>query len=296
MSSKELSENQIKNVLQGIRIPPQPQIMVDLQMEQAMPDPDISRIAQLISKDVGLAGTILKIVNSPFFGLSNKITSVEQAVNLLSFSSVINIVNGLTIRSEMSDEDIVALNRFWDSANDISMVAATIAKEIGYKNHDEAYLLGLFHNCGIPLMMKRFGVDNYSATMVEAYSTDSERLIDLENERYSTNHAVVGYYTAKAWNMPIHLCTAIAEHHNLSQLFCDKYSADSEKKNLIAILKIADHICASSKVLGNQDKDFEWDRYGSSILEYVGLGTYDIEDMAARFREMGISVGASFVD
>ena len=242
MPSKELSESQIKHVLQGISIPPQPQIMVDLQMEQVMPDPDIGRIAQLISKDVGLAGTILKIVNSPFFGLSNKITSVEQAVNLLSFNSVINIVNGLTIRSEMSDADIVALNRFWDSANDISMVSATIAKEIGYKNHDEAYLLGLFHNCGIPLMMKRFGVEEYSKTMTEAYSSNSERIIDIENEKYSTNHAVVGYYTAKAWNMPIHLCSAIAEHHNLKQLFHDKYSTDNEKKNLISILKLADYI------------------------------------------------------
>lgn len=296
MSSKELSESQIQNVLQGIRIPPQPQIMVDLQMEQAMPDPDISRIAQLISKDVGLAGTILKIVNSPFFGLSNKITSVEQAVNLLSYSSVINIVNGLTIRNEMTDEDIVALNRFWDSANDISMVAATIAKEIGLKNHDEAYLLGLFHNCGIPLMMKRFGVEEYSKTMSEAYGSDCERVIDLENDRYNTNHAVVGYYTAKAWNMPIHLCTAIAEHHNLNQLFDDKYSADSEKKNLIAILKIADHICASHQILGGEKVDYEWNRYRESIMEYVGLGIYDIEDMAARFREMGIAVGDSFMD
>lgn len=296
MGSKELSEDQIKHVLQGIKVPPQPQIMVDLQMEQAMPDPDIGRIAQLISKDVGLAGTILKIVNSPFFGLSNKITSVEQAVNLLSFNSIINIVNGLTIRSEMTDEDIIALNKFWDSANDISMVAATIAKEIGYKNHDEAYLLGLFHNCGIPLMVQRFGVDDYFKTLHEAYGDHPERITDVENAKYQTNHAVVGYYTAKAWNMPAHLCSAIAEHHNLKQLFQDKTSSDNEKKNLIAILKIADHICGSCQILGSQSVDYEWQKYATDILEYVGLGMYDVEDMAARFIEMGVAVGQSFRD
>ena len=67
--ARELTEEQIHTILQGIKIPPQPQILVDLQMEQVMPDPDISRIAKLISQDVGLAGTILKVVNSPFYGL-----------------------------------------------------------------------------------------------------------------------------------------------------------------------------------------------------------------------------------
>ena len=71
-----LTQEQIINVLQGIKIPPQPQILVDLQIEQIMPDPDLNSIANLISRDVGLTGTILKVVNSPFYGLTNKITSV----------------------------------------------------------------------------------------------------------------------------------------------------------------------------------------------------------------------------
>ena len=62
----ELTQEQINKILQGIRIPAQPQILVDLQMEQAMPDPDIRQIARLISQDVGLSGTMLKFVNSPF--------------------------------------------------------------------------------------------------------------------------------------------------------------------------------------------------------------------------------------
>ena len=62
----ELTDDQIKHILQGIKIPPQPQILVDLQMEQVMPDPDLRQIARLISQDVGLSGTMLKFVNSPF--------------------------------------------------------------------------------------------------------------------------------------------------------------------------------------------------------------------------------------
>jgi HD-like signal output (HDOD) protein len=44
--------------LQGISVPPQPQIMVDLQMEQVMPNPDLKSIAKLISQDPGLSGGV----------------------------------------------------------------------------------------------------------------------------------------------------------------------------------------------------------------------------------------------
>ena len=55
----ELSSEQISLALQGISVPPQPQIMVDLQMEQYMPDPDLEVIAGLIAQDPGLSGALL---------------------------------------------------------------------------------------------------------------------------------------------------------------------------------------------------------------------------------------------
>ena len=76
--TQELSAEQIQQVLQGISVPPQPQIMVDLQMEQFLPNPDLKTIAKLISQDPGLSGALLKIVNSPYFGLSNRIASFSN--------------------------------------------------------------------------------------------------------------------------------------------------------------------------------------------------------------------------
>ncbi len=285
----ELTDDQIKHILQGIKIPPQPQILVDLQIEQAMPDPDMKQIARLISQDVGLSGTMLKFVNSPFFGLANKITSIEQAVSLLGLNSVINILNGLSIKGEMSDEKIVAMTRFWDTANDIAMVCATIAKQIGFNSPDEAYAMGLFHNSGIPLMMQRF--DNYLDVMEEGYAETEKRIIDVENRLFNTNHAVVGYYTAKSWNLPRSICDVIAEHHNAEIVFNQKDGKAQEKKTLLAILKIAEHICGNYKILGTQTTDYEWERISKDILEYVGLSTYDIEDMKENFKDMGITVG-----
>ena len=286
--AETLTQEQISNVLMGIKIPPQPQILVDLQIEQIMPDPDLKRIAALIRRDVGLAGTILKVVNSSFYGLSNKITSVDQAVSLIGLDSIINIINGVSIKSEMSDETITHMNRFWDTANDIAMIATNIAKMVGFPKPDLAYLLGLFHNVGVPLLMSRF--DNYLEVLEQSYGNNSDRIIDIENDVLKTNHAVGGYYIAKSWNLPKLLCEAIAEHHSCERHFLGKQHTESEAKTLLAILKLAEHVCGSYKILGNQAVDFEWELIGNEVLTHLGLGEYDVEQLEANLDEMGISV------
>ena len=283
----ELSEGQIQEFLHGISVPPQPQIMVDLQMEQLMPEPDLKAIAKLIGQDPGLSGALLKIVNSPHFGLANRIASIQQAVNLLGCNSVINLINAQSIKGELTDEAIVTLNRFWDTAQDVAMTCLTLAKRIGYKSPDEAYTLGLFHNCGIPLMVKRF--PNYMTVLEEAYynASHERRVVDTENRLLNTNHAVVGYFTAKSWNLPLHLCEAIANHHNALSLFEDDTGRDAPLKTLMAILKMAEHICSTYRVLGNQESDHEWESIQTLVLEYVGLSEYDFENLRESIRELG---------
>lgn len=285
--SQELSAEYIQQVLQGISVPPQPQIMVDLQMEQVMPNPDLRAIAKLISQDPGLSGALLKLVNSPFFGLANRIASIQQAVNLLGCNTVINLINAQSIRGELTDEAIVNLNRFWDTAQDVAMTCLTLAKRIGYRSPDEAYTLGLFHNCGIPLMLKRF--PHYMEVLEQAYANADEhhRVVDTENDQFNTNHAVVGYYTAKSWNLPLHLCEVIASHHNALAIFTEDSGRDAQLKTLLAILKMAENICETYRILGNQHEDREWQSIEQLVLEYVGLSEYDFENLRESIRDLG---------
>jgi HD-like signal output (HDOD) protein len=284
--SQELSSEQIQQSLQGISVPAQPQIMVDLQMEQYMPDPDLETIAKLISQDPGLSGALLKIVNSPYYGLSNKITSIQRAVNLLGSRSIINLINAQSIKGELNDDTIVTLNRFWDTAQDVAMTCLTLAKRVGVQAGDEAYALGLFHDCGIPLMLKKF--PDYMKVLEQAYANASAecRVVDTENKLYNTNHAVVGYYTAKSWRLPEHVTQAIANHHNALAIFSDESSRNTPLKNLLAILKMAEHICASYRVLGIQSEDHEWNTVGHLVLDYIGLSEYDFETQKQEIRDL----------
>lgn len=281
----ELTPEQIQHIMQGIAIPPQPQVMVDLQIEQLSPSYSVASIAKLISQDVGLSGSILKTVNSPLFKLHNNITSITQAVNILGVNSVINLVNALSIKGALSDDDIIALGRFWDSAMDVAMVAAVIAKQIGFTTPDEAYTLGLFHDCGVALLMGRFKA--YPTILKEAYARDDCDITATENTLLNTNHAVVGYYVGKSWNLPRHMCEAIHEHHKADNTFNDE-RADPRKKTLLAILKMSEHICGTHRTLGDQDRDYEWERLKATILIYVGMTEYDFEALSAHIDELGL--------
>ncbi len=296
MSQATLTDDQMQSVMRGMAIPVQPQIMVDLQMEQAMPDPDIKEIARLISRDVELSGSVLKAVNSPFFGLRNTITSIQKAVMLLGINSVINMVNSIAIRSElsqldnMSDEEINYMNLFWDAAQDVALVSTTIVRQIGFISPDEAYTLGLFHNSGIPLLAARH--KNYHEIIKESYSGSTKRIVDVENERLDTNHSVVGFYLAKSWKLSPAICDAIGQHHNAIELFGQGNSKGSDVMNLLAVLKLAEHIVGLYKVLGNTDTDIEWNETRDLIFQYLSISEDDFDEINITCQENGIGLNS----
>ncbi|TYL48688.1 HDOD domain-containing protein [Marinomonas sp. IMCC 4694] len=286
--SSTLNENQLKRILQGISIPPQPQILVDLHMEQAMPDPDMARISDIISHDVSLSAAVLKLVNSAFFNLPKKITSIQQAVVLLGPASVTNIVNGLAVKSELSDDTIQSLHSFWDTATDIAAICSSLAVQLNVKYRDECYALGLFHNAGIPLMMKRF--NGYQEILNQGYNNPDFCLTDMENQIFKTNHSVVGYFLAISWGLPKSCCDVIARHHRIDYMFTHRVPGDTIPLTLAAILKLAEHIASTYRHIGNATEDHEWQKISHCIMDHLELSEYDLDGLIEVCHEQGLGV------
>lgn len=283
--SSTLNENELKQILQGISIPPQPQIMVDLQMEQVMPDPDMAHIASSISQDVSLSAAVLKFVNSSQEDPAQHTTSIQQAVMTLGTESLANILNSLAVKSELSDDVIKSLHSFWDTSSEIATLCANLSSQLEFDFADEAYALGLFHNAGIPLMLKRF--DGYQSVLSEGYQDPEFRLTDAENEAFKTNHSVLGYYLAKSWGLPKDFCTIIAEHHRIERLFKNS-AANTSLLTFASILKLAEHISSTHKHLGQTAEDYEWESISHHVLDHLDLTEYDLEGIIETCREQGL--------
>lgn len=272
MAIAEIRTEDAEKILRGISIPPRPTVLSSFMQESSKPDPDFARIGKLINSDVSLSAAMLKTVNSPYFGLRQKITSASQAVVMMGLKNVVSIVSGLVLRNAIGGKG-VSLERFWDSSERVANYSAYIAKKLPGTVRDEAYTFGLFHNCGIPLLMQRF--PDYMETLKLANAASDKSFLDVEDERHSTNHAVVGHLMAKNWLLPESISDAILHHHNFS-IFTEDNSVSGATQTLVAVTCLAEHL---NNTMEHLRDDPEWERVGQTVLDYLGFSNDELEDL-----------------
>lgn len=269
-----ITEEDTARILGGIKLPPRPTAMAAIAAEKAKDEPDFRRIGREIANDVGLAAAVLKTVNSPLFGMSRRIDSIDQAVSMLGLNNIDALVAGLSLRASVPCE---GLQNFWDNSMRTAMVCAWLSQRFRGVTKETAHLYGLFHDCGIPLMLARF--PDYSETLHMAASGRG-LLIELENERHGTNHVIVGKILASNWQLPEVLRQAIALHHE-PDMFDD--AQPRNVRTLIALGRVSEAVEESHS---GTYLDAEWPRFGQAVLEFLELSEHEFADLRDDIREL----------
>jgi HD-like signal output (HDOD) protein len=274
MSATEIAQDQASKILGSIAIPPRPVALTQLMEENHKDSPDLRKIGKIIGDDVGLSAAVLKTVNSPFFGLRQKISSVPQAVSVLGQRNIGNIVTGLSLRNTLGG-NAASLESFWDGAGRIATVASYISARVPDVAKEEAHLFGLFRDCGIPLLMQRF--PDYQDTLRLASSAADKIFTAAEEERHATSHATVGFLLARSWCLPEPVCEGILHHHDYSILDESANPAIHPKaRALIAITRLAEYVAS---VAQRSDDDSEWLRVSNQVLDYLALSQDEVADL-----------------
>lgn len=243
-----------------IIIPPQPSILLEIDKLLKKPNDQLTAIGNLINKDVGLSAAIFKLVNSSFYKTSTPITSIQKAITVLGLTQVSNLIKGLSLRKALGGQE-VAYEKFWERSDEIATLSAIIAKkQISACNIavDQAYMAGLFHECGVPILMQRFPEYCQSFRLNQGSNWPDFK---EEDKRFSTDHCVVGFMVTKHWNLPEFICQAVRFHHEL-------LSVDHAALTLVSILQMARHL--HKKI--NRMADEEWTRNAAQVLEEIGVG------------------------
>ncbi|MFZ4537400.1 HDOD domain-containing protein [Propionivibrio sp.] len=280
MVGKELSEQELGRIVSSINIPPCPTILVGLAAEIRSTDPNFNKIEQLIIKDVGLSATLLKTVNSPFYGLRTKVGTVKQALNMLGLSTLSQTVTGLVLRNTFVTKDKLGMVRFWDTSTKIALSASYLAKQLPGVSGDEAYSFGLFQNCGIPLLMQKF--PTYKQMLGLGNDTENRSFTHIEDEAHGTDHATIGYLLTKSWNLPESLTTAIRFHHEYETLSEANTSISPTSRNLIALGQLAEHVVNLHSGLGYSK---ELSKGGEAAMSYFRLTATEFEEICQEVTE-----------
>jgi HD-like signal output (HDOD) protein len=267
------TEVEVGKRLKGMDIPPCPGVLSALLGEMEKPEANAARMSALISQDVALAAGVMKIANSDLFAPARQVGSIAEALSFLGFGKVFNMIVGELLRKSLADGDSQRFERFWDSAAHTATVSAQLALALPGALRDNAYCFGLFRDCAIPILSRRFA--DYKDTLRLANRDASGLFTRHEEARHGTQHAVIGCLMARNWGLAAAVEQGILCHHDYD-ILADGRGLPKESLALIGINAVAEHIVALQL---KQEASAEWGKARHKVGEYFGLSQAELEDL-----------------
>lgn len=276
-------EHRIGTEIRNIGIPPRPAILGRIESEMRQDQPDYRLLADMISSDVGLAGSIIKVANSPFFGFGKKVRSIPEALLVLGLKMTLHTVAGISLQRLFPR--IPSLDRFWDSTAKTARLSGWLA--LHYRERikvrpDDAFTFGLFRDCGIPLLMIPFPA--YAQTLRQANEDEHRIFTAIEDEIYTINHAMVGSELAEDWLLPNDLILAIRYHHEPAAVANQEEALlPIASQQLIAIGQIAEYLI--QQVTG-MNQTHEWTKLGKQSQLLLGITNEELAGLASEAEDV----------
>lgn len=267
----ELLQGLTEQTLRGVTIPSCPASLASIMHEAKRPSTGFTTLARLISKDAGVVGPLLKLANAPLFGSKSKVTSVFQAIDVLGVQNTANLVHNIALRQSIGGGS-QSFERFWERSSLTAVIAGEIAAKFITIPKDEAYIAGLFHDCGIPVLMKKF--PDYRKTVMALCKT-GKSICEVENDVFFTSHAVVGNMLTRSWMLPEPVCKAILYHHDDTIFTAKDESVATRVCDLIGIVHMAE--CIADERLHVRDK--EWHQFEQDVLEHFELSEREFVEL-----------------
>ena len=204
-------------------LPTLPQIL--LRLIEACNDDKTTpyQLSQITAVDPSLTSKVLRLVNSSYMGFMTPITSLEKAVIYLGADTIKNIAISTSILQTFSTakgDTFLNLRQFWWHSFMCASISRRIAKMVGYKNPEEAFLTGLLHDIAKLLLWKQFP-QKYGRILKES-EYDLNRLLDHERKLGAT-HAEIGAWLIRTWNLDPFMADAILYHHASATEIADAF-------------------------------------------------------------------------
>lgn len=215
--STRVDRERLKRITRTIiNLPTLPTIVA--KMLEIIDDPRSSArsLTRLINTDQVLTARILKLANSAFYGFPNPISTINLAVVVLGFETIKNLGLSVAVISRFAqarnDGELLDYSRFWEHCVGVGVASRMLARMHGLRAlESEAFVAGLIHDLG-KVILSQYQTTRYSECL-RLVKEEGMLLSRAEEQVFEANHAEVGSWLARKWNLPDTLVEAIRLHH-----------------------------------------------------------------------------------
>jgi HD-like signal output (HDOD) protein len=268
-------DRMVEQTVIDLGIPPCPAILRRFMVEAEKDEPDYHRLASIICSDVSLSASLIKTANSPYFGVRQRVRSVNEALVILGLNTASRAVAGIILRK--SFPTVPNLERFWDASSRFARLSGWLAQQLNDLRipPEDAYTFGLFRDCGIPVLLKR--LPSYESVLQSANNEAELGFTMVEDDVLPTNHAIVGCVLAQSWWLPEEICLSIRHHHDQPVLAATSSPPPLITRKLIAVTQLAEHLVQQQLGLS---LTHEWGKLGATCLKLLDIDQARLEALA----------------
>lgn len=272
-----------KTVLEQVRTFPTLPIIVNKITELVgRPTTSARDIEAVIQLDQVLTAKLLRLVNSPFYGFPQKITTISRAIGVIGFVALRNLVFSTSVIHlfKASGSQLFHPVEFWKHSIGTAVAAKELAYHLGEKQVEEFFVGGLIHDLG-KLVHNEYFAERFQQAG-ELAARKGLLLREAEQQILHFTHDQSGGYLVAQWNLPPSLVAMVAHHHHPSRA--------GEHQRAAGVIHMADILCRA-KGLGSGGDDkipfvdhLTWERLGLTLgdVEHVmGRMQRDFQEAAA---------------
>ena len=184
-----------------------------LKIRELMDDQDscLDDFAVVVNTDPGLVASVLKIVNSAFFGFAGQIDNINRALNLIGIGQLHDLVLSLSAVDTLDlPNDIEKLDVFWKRSIYCGVLARLIAEKLHLKDAESLFVVGLLHEIGRLILFMKYPKESRLA-VIQA-QTENQSLTEIERTVFGTDYGLIGKALMAEWNLPVKFQCITAYH------------------------------------------------------------------------------------
>jgi putative nucleotidyltransferase with HDIG domain len=269
-----LREKIIQTILDANDLPHLPETVFRIMRLTSQETTPAAAVAQVILQSPTLTAKVLRYANSPLCGFRQEITSVQQAVVLLGFGAVRDLVLGLALIDLYDASRAVqfAYRQFMDLAFQCAAASHLIATRMGLDS-EEVFIAGLLHDIGT-LLLGQYQSEAIQAVFDRKHQT-GEPITQSEKQILGLDHTLVGALLAARWRLPRMFIDVIRHHHELNV----EAIVEPTARRIVPIIALADRIVHLFRRQRPQDLDSVmscWHRFFKQFED-------EIESILVRF-------------